>query len=42
MEAVQAVNRRALALQERDAGEDDAGQRVNFGIYCYDEDEDDG
>lgn len=36
MEALQLVNRRALKLQTQDAASDDARQRVNFGIYCYD------
>jgi hypothetical protein len=36
MEALQLVNRRALTLQTRDAAREDARQRVNFGIYCFD------
>jgi hypothetical protein len=37
MDALQIVNRRALALQTQDATRDDAIQRVNFGIYCFDD-----
>jgi hypothetical protein len=37
MEALQAVNRRAMELQERDRGSRDAVRRVNFGIYVFDE-----
>ena len=33
MEALQAVNRRALALQAQDAGRPDAQHRMNFGVY---------
>lgn len=40
MQALQEVNRAALALQEADRGRSDALHRVNFGIYCYDERED--
>ena len=35
MEALQAVNRRALALQERDASHAAPRLRINFGIYFY-------
>lgn len=35
MEAVQAVNRRALELKERDAGLESARLRMNFGIYFF-------
>ena len=35
MEALQAVNRRAMALQERDENEPGADWRLNFGIYFY-------
>ena len=41
MDAVQAVNRRALELQEADRERSDARERVNFGIYCFDERDDD-
>ncbi|MFQ5416525.1 MAG: DUF6502 family protein [Myxococcota bacterium] len=36
MEALQAVNRRALELQKCDAGSALANHRVNFGIYFFD------
>jgi hypothetical protein len=36
MEALQAVNRRALELKRRDAKDDEATQRMRFGIYFYD------
>jgi hypothetical protein len=36
MEALQAVNRRAMELQERDRGRRGASSRINFGIYFYD------
>ncbi len=35
MEALQALNRRALALQNRDAGESTACERMNFGLYFH-------
>lgn len=35
IEALQAVNRQALFLQERDAGRDDATERMSFGVYFY-------
>lgn len=35
MEALQAVNRRALALQNRDAGDKAARERMNFGLYFH-------
>ncbi len=35
MEALQALNRRALALQNRDAGGADASDRMNFGLYFH-------
>ncbi len=35
MEALQAILRRAIALQKRDAGRPDARERVNFGVYLY-------
>jgi hypothetical protein len=35
MEALQQVNERALALQERDAGRADADRRMNFGLYFF-------
>jgi len=35
MEALQALNRRALALQNRDAGNPDARERMNFGLYFH-------
>ncbi len=34
-EALHAVDRRALELQERDAARGQGGQRINFGIYFY-------
>ena len=36
MEALQAVNRRALELVHEDAGDEAASQRMNFGLYFYD------
>lgn len=42
MQALQQVNRRALSLQADDAGRPDATRRINFGIYQFDEDEDEG
>jgi hypothetical protein len=33
MEALQAVNRRALALQAGDAAKPEAKRRMNFGVY---------
>lgn len=38
MEALQAVNRRALELKRRDAGGDGASHRMNFGVYFYETD----
>lgn len=38
MEALQAVNRRALELKRRDAADEQADRRMNFGIYFYDAD----
>lgn len=35
MEALQKVNRRALELQERDAGREDARRRMTFGAYFF-------
>ena len=35
MQALQTVNRRALILEQKDAGHPDANQRINFGIYFY-------
>lgn len=35
MRAIQAVNRRAIELKLRDAGEIDARHRINFGLYFY-------
>jgi len=35
MQALQTVNRRAMQLQERDAGKPGAAQRMNFGVYFY-------
>jgi Family of unknown function (DUF6502) len=35
MQALQTVNRRALALEKKDAKHPDANQRINFGIYFY-------
>jgi hypothetical protein len=35
MEALQAVNRRALALQEQAKGRSDADRRLNFGVYFF-------
>jgi len=35
MEALQRINRRAHALQESDAGQSDADQRMRFGAYFY-------
>jgi len=36
MKALQAVNRRAMNLQERDRSKPDARHRINFGIYEHD------
>lgn len=38
MDALQAVNRRALELQERDRGRAAARHRINFGIYVFRDD----
>lgn len=35
MEALQAVNRRAIELQSRDAARGDGAQRINFGVYYF-------
>ncbi len=35
MQALHAVNRRAMELQERDSGSEDANFRMNFGAYFY-------
>lgn len=35
MRALQALNRAALDLQEQDAGDPDAKQRMSFGVYFY-------
>lgn len=35
MQALQTVNRRALILEKKDAGDPNADQRINFGIYFY-------
>ncbi len=40
MQALQALNRRALALQTVDAEKSGALQRINFGIYFYNSDTD--
>ena len=42
MDALQAVNRRALALQASDAGKPDATSRMNFGVYFSDDGGDEG
>jgi hypothetical protein len=47
MEALQAVNRRALELKRRDAKQPGATRRMRFGLYFYeaeaaDEDEEGG
>ncbi len=39
MQALKAVNRRALVLQKRDRGRPDATRRVNFGAYVFTADE---
>ena len=39
MEALRAVNRRAMTLQRRDAGKLDATHRMSFGAYFFREDE---
>jgi hypothetical protein len=36
MEALQAVNRWAMKLRERDRGRRDSSRHINFGIYVYD------
>ena len=35
MQALQTVNRRALILEKKDASNQNADQRINFGIYFY-------
>ena len=40
MQALQAINKKALALQENDNGHSDTHQRINFGIYFYHSDMD--
>lgn len=42
MEALQAVNRRALELARGDADSESASQRMSFGLYFYDAPSDDG
>jgi hypothetical protein len=37
MEVLQELNARALALQQRDAGQPGAAQRFNFGLYLFSE-----
>jgi len=39
MDALRAINRRAMALQRRDSGKPAATQRMSFGAYFYSEDE---
>ncbi len=39
MHALQTVNKRAMELEARDAGKDDATERMNFGMYFYSEEE---
>ncbi|MFP6623087.1 MAG: DUF6502 family protein [Myxococcota bacterium] len=36
-EALETVNRRALALQDQDASGDDTSRRMSFGVYFYEE-----
>lgn len=38
MEALQAVNRRALELKRRDANDEGAAHRMNFGVYFFETD----
>jgi hypothetical protein len=35
MKALQSVNRRALELKARDAGNPEARSRMNFGLYFF-------
>jgi len=35
MEVLQQVNRRAMELQQRDAGQDRARERMNLGVYFF-------
>lgn len=35
MQALKKINRRALELQRKNAGQSDANQRMNFGVYFY-------
>ena len=35
MRSLQVLNRRAIELKSRDAGEADARYRINFGLYFY-------
>jgi len=37
VEVLERVNRRALALQRRDAGGEDAPRRMSFGVYFYED-----
>jgi hypothetical protein len=39
MQVLQEINARALELQQRDSERKDATQRMNFGVYCFDEEE---
>lgn len=40
MQALKTVNRRAMALEQRDAGKPDARRRFSFGAYFHDADKD--
>ena len=35
MQALKKINRRAMELQRKNAGQSDANQRMNFGVYFY-------
>jgi len=39
MEVLRELNARALELQRRDAGREDATRRLNFGLYLFNEDQ---
>jgi hypothetical protein len=41
MQVLQELNARALELQQRDATRQDATQRINFGVYLFNEEESD-
>ena len=41
MGALQALNRRAIELKDRDRGREDAERRMTFGVYFYEADNDD-